>query len=157
MLKKQFFLKFWRFQYFFRKKGSVSVLRISKCNFWPKISKILRAVTEISRYTDYNSKPDLNWRWELQRAWRTNLTNGLTWHDFFKLFDFKSRNDVYKKWEATERDISLPAIKKLVISNIWNLTLRSGMKVDSILAIKPRWSVNAIKKQSWFESWAWNT
>ena len=45
--KKQFFLKFWIIQYFFRKKGSVGTLRISISNFWPKISKILRAVTEI--------------------------------------------------------------------------------------------------------------
>ena len=35
---------------FFRKKGSVSFLRISISNFWPKISKILRAVIQIWRW-----------------------------------------------------------------------------------------------------------
>ena len=37
-------------KFFFRKKGSVSFLRISISNFWPKISKILRAVIQIWRW-----------------------------------------------------------------------------------------------------------
>ena len=43
----QFFLPGSFKKIFFEKRGSVSFLRISISNFWPKISKILRAVTEI--------------------------------------------------------------------------------------------------------------
>ena len=35
-------------------------------------------------FSGYNSTRS----WELQRSWRTNLTNGKTELDFFKLFDF---------------------------------------------------------------------
>ena len=60
----------------------------------PSFRKILRAVTEISANWLTNGRTHgqsqlwaHRW-WELQRSWRTNLTNGKTELDFFKLFDF---------------------------------------------------------------------
>ena len=72
---------------FFRKKGFVTFLRVSISNFWPKISKILRAVLcnfcVIDRLNGNIPRPELNWSWELQLAsgskYLTNEFKETTW------------------------------------------------------------------------------
>ena len=53
MIKKTHIRNYWMNQIFLGKSGSVSHFVLSKSNFWPKISKIVRAVTEILNVTTF--------------------------------------------------------------------------------------------------------
>ena len=78
---------YWMNQIFPGKTGSVSLFVLTISNSWPKIIKIVRAVTEIwwstpSRHRNCQFEAQLKLRtrsWELQRGWGPLVSTSRNW------------------------------------------------------------------------------